>query len=726
MSWMSALSKTYEACERAGLVGQIEEPILNKKGEPVFAPRPLTPTYHTVINTDVLVEITADGEFQSARELAKGENKAIIPSTNAAEGRTGVHAHRTTYPVSDKLKVMDIDESYLPECEERHRNCFMRNLSDMLESPIFQAAPMREKEGVLAVQAYLLKGTLLADMMQAFPDKFLHMQELKPYEQYEAEWREKKVKIKKGEDPDRPLTPKEYDTCRCAYAKELYQWNPMIRFAVNGMREQQGPADLYKNPAFAPLYIRYMREQEKSLPQGFCYGTGEQGALVRVGPKNVFSTEANAKLLRGYDAQAPATGMFSVFGNAFDNAGECAAICSIPTQNAMAMLRWLMDHQGWRPLKNSAYTVVVWDKECPQDTVDPNDLFGNRFRNWSPVSEEADAEQDVDPEEEDEEEEAAAYPGGKRAKNLVRMYQGYTIKGISEQTNSMAVAIFDVISSGRASVLYFNEFSADMLLENATHWYNTSGWGVPTNTGYRYFSPSIHRVFQTCYGDNYEDTLREQAKAIANGLVRCLIQRAPLSYTIMDSAFRRHVHTERWRKAGSGSTKNADIMRDYESTLHTTAGLIRKYYYDKEGLSLMPVLDEENNNRDYLYGRALAYYDNLERWGLYYSGAEGNTRPTNAWKLMPDYFSRPGITLLRLQNKINPYIQKVWEKSAKQTSELNAILRRISELETEGTVNDPLGPMGLLGYAAQMDEFAERRRAARNERSSADNKKEDA
>ena len=50
----------------------------------------------------------------------------------------------------------------------------------------------------------------------------------------------------------------------------------------------------------------------------------------------------------------------------------------------------------------------------------------------------------------------------------------------------------------------------------------------------------------------------------------------------------------------------------------------------------MPYLDEQSTDRDYLYGRILAVYDNIERWALRELNkgkSEPTYRQTNAMKL---------------------------------------------------------------------------------------------
>ena len=133
----------------------------------------------------------------------------------------------------------------------------------------------------------------------------------------------------------------------------------------------------------------------------------------------------------------------------------------------------------------------------------------------------------------------------------------------------------------------------------------------------------------------------------------------------------------------------------------------------------MPYLDENNMDRDYLYGRILAVYDNIERWALNeqaktYGGDAKNIRPTNAVKLMSEFFSKPATTTQRLNRSINPYLQRIFGKAARREALLNELIAKVSAVESgksERELNNPVGPIGLLGYAAQMDAFDEAMKA---------------
>ncbi len=78
-------------------------------------------------------------------------------------------------------------------------------------------------------------------------------------------------------------------------------------------------------------------------------------------------------------------------------------------------------------------------------------------------------------------------------------------------------------------------------------------------------------------------------------------------------------------------------------TLSITCALINKM----EGYQL--VLDKENNNRDYLFGRLLAVADVLERKAL----NNGDQRATNARRYMNSFSQHPERTWRTIQGPYN-------------------------------------------------------------------------
>ena len=109
-------------------------------------------------------------------------------------------------------------------------------------------------------------------------------------------------------------------------------------------------------------------------------------------------------------------------------------------------------------------------------------------------------------------------------------------------------------------------------------------------------------------------------------------------------------------------------------------------------------LDENCNDRDYLFGRALAYAQKIEELAQWASGNEA--RQTNAERLKFAFSEHPARTWRLLMRQLQPYVDrmKAKRKGFKREMEMNEIVSRIS---LEGFDNKPLSPKFLLGYSTQ-------------------------
>lgn len=116
-------------------------------------------------------------------------------------------------------------------------------------------------------------------------------------------------------------------------------------------------------------------------------------------------------------------------------------------------------------------------------------------------------------------------------------------------------------------------------------------------------------------------------------------------------------------------------------------------------------LDRTRNTRDYLYGRLLAYADNLEGWAL---SEAGEKRATNAAKMMHRFSQRPYTTWRNLELRLEPYRNRL---SPRQNNWLyQELLETMDLFRPEDFTNDrPLSGEFLLGYHCQMSEFRKRR-----------------
>ena len=107
-------------------------------------------------------------------------------------------------------------------------------------------------------------------------------------------------------------------------------------------------------------------------------------------------------------------------------------------------------------------------------------------------------------------------------------------------------------------------------------------------------------------------------------------------------------------------------------------------------------VDQECDNRNYLYGRLLAIADRVE----YRTYDKEDGRTTNAKRYMTAFSQRPFSTWKNLEEKIQPYFQRL------KPGERIKYMNMLDDVEGKFTVenfkcDEPLNGLYLLGFHSQ-------------------------
>lgn len=519
----------------------------------------------------------------------------------------------------------------------RDSNDYMTALYNWVNDESFRALPVENRKGVEAVYRYLSKGTLLKDIENDLPG-FLH---------------------KKDSDKS------------------------FIIFAVDGLGPDEN-ANLAKNRNVRDAWIQYVEahSHDKGTPYGMCYATGEQCELLQKGSRGIIASKDKLFSVQRNPPKDdfPSTGRFTYWGTYFESPADCMSLGRKAASKATSMLRWLIGRQGWKPANSSTQVTIVWDKVHPlagdKVSIDVNTLY------------ERDPAFDMDEED--------VYDTGKEHASLVRKSRdGRYVVGISNVAKKVIIMTVDMPSTGRTSIVYYNEYDADTFVDNALAWHDDAGWEYWDYNKQRLVkrAPSVRDCLQLALGPNYTAIKANAGLApnITLEVIRCINNRSlVLPYSLISAAAERLVHTERWSQKETGK---------YEGAYLTFAcGLFRKYYNQK-GMNIMASLDENINDRSYLFGRVLAYYERIENLGMRQMGTD---HETSASKMRVVFFTRPADTSELLWRKIQPYLRVLHNHGGSRTRELQELLARIGT----NNLNEPLdNAMGLMGYAAQMTKF---------------------
>lgn len=661
-NWVQALANTYDACERQpGLIGRIDiRQVVKDDKVYEFAQRPLTPLYHDLRLADLACEIKKNGDFVKIYKLTESKDRiTIIPVTDKSMART---ACPYPHPLAEVVNIITggsevqmpdgaKDSDQLPD----NASDYLKQLDGWVTSDDFVQSPEWEKAGVLAVYRYVKQGRLLSDLNDVFPE------------------------------------PKDFQAMKAC----------LVKWIVVDLDEDEGNTDLSQNHNTWRIYQRHFRALQDANPnteRGFCYATGVYGPVMQMAPKGLVKPGSRGKLFPVCATNMnPGTGVLTFRGPFFDAPNDACTINRDVSEKAHSMFRWLFDRQSWTMNPKSLFPrVIVWDPSHPEHTINVNTLFGG-----DPVSE-------FDPDKFVVDETTGEVIGRRDEKGevtrveMLRMASdGYVVDGLMDSVKNLVIMTVDASDddAARIAVTGFTSMTADEYVKRLIYWHETTKHG--------YFQKGLTcREIVSLIVDvkgKQEDYFK---KYYTKFIVKSINTGHPLPEDIIRLAFHKVINTCSYAKE-KGEDDEA-VARRHGRNLEAVCALIRKRtidYNDGGCPNYMNTLDENYTGRDYLYGRALACFDTLERRALY---AKNRTRPTNAWLLMPRFFQQPAFTTSQLMDKVNPYLatDERWKKSQYVMRVLNSVMAGIAEQTTPGVADDaPLGYEALLGYHWQMNAF---------------------
>ena len=260
------------------------------------------------------------------------------------------------------------------------------------------------------------------------------------------------------------------------------------------------------------------------------------------------------------------------------------------------------------------------------------------------------------------------------------------------------IAIFDKVSNGRVAAKYFRSLSASRLKENLVAWQEKyHWWGFSNENRDKEFTPSPRRMVLAAYGverDGFleiskNDFLKNQYQNIVTALVEG--RAVPKNFEKALAVNIRH-------------------RQNYDKTWMEVMFCALAVLKDKGGIK-DAMLNRENTDRSYLFGRLLASFEYLEKSTF----GEKDGRSTNAEKMWTSYTNHPATMILRLRNLMIPYERKLErsDEALKRMAYFNA-MREIREATNmlhecydmdSVEVNRPLDYGFIFGYEAQRQAF---------------------
>lgn len=393
--------------------------------------------------------------------------------------------------------------------------------------------------------------------------------------------------------------------------------------------------------------------------QGLCLVTGEKSRLADSHPKRLRHSADGAKLISSNDTSG------FTFRGRFTNSEETCGVGFEVTQKAHNALRWLISRQ--HDYGKSGDQVFISWSVGGQPTPDP-------LKNTSQIFLGAPHVETL----------GAPYMGdaGQRlALQLKKLMAGYSVK--LGTTDRIIVMGLDSATPGRMAITFYRELSGSEFLERVLAWHTDHAWHQNFSKELHFFGIAAPKdIAEAAYGRRLDEKLR---KATVERLLPCIVDGRPVPNDLVKSSIRRacnRVGVKPW---------------DWEKCLGIACGLYRGHRKEK-GYQMS--LEENRTTRDYLFGRLLALAEHLEQRALYVAG---ETRDTNAAKLMQRFADRPSSTWRNIELALVPYKTRL---RAKRPSLLVGLDKQLDTVTSNFQANEfiddsKLSGEFLLGYHCQ-------------------------
>jgi CRISPR-associated protein Csd1 len=627
MSWLEKLSQTYDNC-----TGRMDAP---------DQADPLLPICHTTQNAHIEVVIDITGTFRRARVLVRGDDKTIIPCTEASGGRAG--SKPTSHPLCDKLQYLagdflqyggDVTSGFSAKPTEPHE-VYLALLSAWCESS-------HRHPKIAAVLAYVKKGTVIADLCQKrvlFCD------------------RSGKNLLKSWDDAS-TATPEIFRILPTGNPPEA----AFVRWSVEAPGDPE--SRLWLDETVWQSWINYYSETKAS--PGLCFATGKMVPLATQHPAKLRHAADKAKLISANDSSG-----FTFRGRFTDTDGSQACGVSFEvTQKAHNALRWLIARQGRR---DGDQAIVAWapsGKAIPRLDHDSNQFLYDG-------AETAPADSINVPTASTHAHVAQAF-----ALRLKKKIGGYQAE-LGDAADIVVLAL-DSATPGRMAITFYRELRATEFLQRIEAWHTESAWHQNYGKSHVFVgAPAPRDIAEVAYGRRLDDKL---LAATCRRLLPCIIDAIPIPRDLVDSCVRR------------ASNRTGLEPWEWEKTLGIACALYRKQTINEK--NYLMALEPHRTDRDYLYGRLLALAERLESYALYLAG---ENRATNAARLMQRFADHPCDTWRTLYLALDPYRARLRTRRPATLhfleTEIDSIVTAFAP--EEFTSSEKLGCGFLLGYHCQ-------------------------
>lgn len=602
----------------------------------------LLPVSHSTFNAQIEVTIDKDGNFQDSKKLEKGKDViTIIPVTEDSVARSSGIA---PHPLCDKLCYIAGDYTlYTGDHKEKYFEAYIEQLRDWAESEDTHFM-------VQAIYQYLKKKTLIYDLTT---NGTLEL------------------------DSNGKLTDD-------AKIHGLGQTGANVRFVI---RENHIPQEVWKNQELYKKYGEYYKR--KSGEKKLCYASGKVEACSDKHPSKIRNSGDKAKLISGNDESG-----FTYRGR-FTSKEQAVSVGYDASQKAHNALRWLIQKQGYTRDESA---IVCWmvnrDMQVP-------DMMKDSINAYNGIDDIDLGFDDIDIYETPD---TDGHDTGKYfAERFNSAVNGYA--GKVEIDDRVAIIALDAATTGRLSVVYYDEMGGKQYMDAILYWQRHCKWRRTvklenSEEGKKRITcectPSPRDMTLAAFGVQRSEWLEADSKLIRATVKRLLPCITRKGVKIPDDIIKAAA-----RRASMPQTMSDFVWRN--DVLCVVCAMIR-FNYEEDSKKMDNFLNDNINDRNVLFGRLLAVYDYMEQRALFELDENGKVREmrmTNAKRYWNAYSSRPAKTSKTIKQNLIAYEKKLNDfELMKFENWTGEIMVRLAE---KGFDNTALSELYLPGYYLQME-----------------------
>lgn len=431
-------------------------------------------------------------------------------------------------------------------------------------------------------------------------------------------------------------------------------------------------------------YIRYVNAYHgKKIT---CNISGEESIPLSTSDHRYFIS--NLKLISGSDSTAKEN-----YLGRFTNPNDVIRIGYDTSEKIHLMAKFLLENNDTHTWLGAGQHLINWfsddlTNQSQLKLTEPQEIAGIFDEDWDISFDEDDLE------------------------NRPKFIVGQTNRGINQSfihgpkrfsdASTYYVAIIKQKPKGRVALEYFRHLQGSDLLKNLDKWQSQYSWEVRKTDGIDFQkTPNFNEIILAAYGVEREEGKGQERKIVLK---------------LDNDSFKSDLYQQLVTALIDGQAIPSSIIKKLENNIKQRQRYPNHWYqvqyvslailHKQHGKEFTSMLDHEETDRSYLFGRLLAIYELIEE--IYNKSKDPdkeNQRITNTERYWSAYTTQPATLMTVLDSKVRYCIDYLkinevgyWKKL---DNELKEIIQLLSPIMMDKSVNQPLDYKFIFGYYAE-------------------------